>query len=278
MKAILFLASILFSTVVFSQNYEIIRPELESNDFAKTLGFIKRINNKKLMELFSAKDSVTYMINDSVDYSYNLRRLEEFDKRMIDNELVYLSKIDSVYNKEKRSFDYYFINNDNSKDFLSRKFFNDNNIVIKELEFGENDSSFVIHEYKYDSENRLTLNEVSCATYNFKYTVENSWNKNNLQSQTYVIVEGNYEKNMKIDYDINGLIIKYSYVNKNLNTNDKQDSFSYSVEYLNDGYIKNITGISKDDNFRMDLYFETSEIILKKEYKGNLTRLKFKLK
>ncbi len=197
---------------------------------------------------------------------------------MIDNELVYLSKIDSVYNKEKRSFDYYFINNDNSKDFLSRKFFNDNNIVIKELEFGENDSSFVIHEYKYDSENRLTLNEVSCATYNFKYTVENSWNKNNLQSQTYVIVEGNYEKNMKIDYDINGLIIKYSYVNKNLNTNDKQDSFSYSVEYLNDGYIKNITGISKDDNFRMDLYFETSEIILKKEYKGNLTRLKFKLK
>ncbi len=278
MRTLLLLVSITFSTVVFSQNYEVIRPELKSNDFAKTLGFIKRINEKNLMLLFSTKDSVTYMINDSVDYSYNLKNLEEFEQRMRDNELVYLSKIDSVYNKDKRSFDYYFTNNDNSKDFIERKFFNDNGLVYKELSYGENDSTFEIHEYKYDSENRLTLNEVTCALYNFKYRVENIWHKDYLQSQTYVIYEYDYIQNIKVEYCIKGLIINYSYVKENKVTNNILDSFSYTVEYSNDGYIKNISGIDKSDIFRIDFNFETSEFSLKKEYKGILSKLLFKLK
>lgn len=278
MKTILFLVSFLFQTVLYSQNYEIIRPELESNDFAKTLGFIKRINNEKLTLLFSTKDSVTYLINDTVDYRYSLRNLEAFEQRMKDNELVYLSKIDSVYNKERRSFDYYFVNNDNTRDYLKRKFFNDKNLVSTELEYGENDSSFVTHAYNYDSENRLIMHEVLCATYKFKFKNENIWQNNNLQVQIYLIFEDNYEKNIKIEYNINGLIVSYSYVNKNLDTNEIQDSISYNIEYLNDGYFMNVTGIAKAEQFKLDFSIEASDILLKKEYKGNVTKQQFKLK
>jgi hypothetical protein len=239
------------------ETFEKVEIPISRNDFISVLNLYKTANNITNQDLLK-KDSILFYRNGRFEYKFYCSDLKRFENNTHDFDKSIANNTDSIFNKKRNCFDYYFKEESGNKFLSHRKYFNTSKQVFKEEEFSDG-AVCSTAKRKFNSSKKMVKYIYELPTDSTFSEVEYTWKGNYMTAKKTLIKKPSLTTNYTLSFDDRGLLV--SGIDSIRSKNGLEIS-NFQITRNND-LAEKINALKDGIFFAYLFFYEDNKIILK---------------